>query len=657
MNNNSLFYIWIATLLCFLLDDSVKSALDARYEACAPRNCGTGPNISFPFYVEGGGADYCGLRVFRIACQENKPIFRTARGPYIVNDIWHQNQSFRLVNMDVVGATCVAPKHSFSFDFDRGVSFSFGSSHANIQFFYGCRSKSFDLGVEKCLVPCASSNSTHLSFVALVTNDDDLQTTYRVSMQYCESQVAVPVDLDEYWKANETLQTVNYTKLLTDGFTVLWYGSESDRCVGRKRSGGRCGFQDGGTVCFCPDGPRPVSCSTGTNGTSSEHGNGVLAAAANNSAASVAGVGILLIVILCCLRKNSSFLFWKKQSQTHQNVEAFLKDYGPLQVRRYSYLDIKKMTNSFTEKLGHGGFGEVYKGKLENGCLVAVKILNDSRDDDGEEFINEVATISRTSHVNVVTLLGFCFEGPNRALVYEFMPNGSLEKFIFDESPIEKRCHPLGWEMLYQISLGIARGLEYLHRGCNARILHFDIKPHNILLDADFVPKITDFGLAKIFTRKESLISSIMGPRGTAGYIAPEIFSRSFGGVSHKSDVYSYGMMVLDMVGGRNNVNIKSENTSDIYFPHWIYKRLELNEELGLERIMSEEDQVKVKKMIMVSLWCIQIAPAERPSMSEVIEMLDGSLNSLPIPPKPFLSSPSRSSANASTTFFSFSEI
>ena len=298
------------------------------------------------------------------------------------------------------------------------------------------------------------------------------------------------------------------------------------------------------------------------------------------------------------------------------------------------------MTNSFSEKLGQGGFGDVYKGKLDDGCLVAVKLLNQSKGEDGQDFINEVATISRTSHVNVVRLLGFCFEGPKRALIFEFMPNGSLEKFIFDENAT-KSNHHLNWETHYQISLGIARGLEYLHRGCNTRILHFDIKPHNILLDVDFVPKISDFGLAKICTRNESLVS-MLSPRGTIGYIAPEVYSRSFGGVSYKSDVYSYGMMVLEMVGGRKNINIRVDNTSEIYFPHWIYKRLELDEELGLKRITNEEDRVKVKKMIIASLWCIQTDPSNRPTMSRVIEMLEGSLDSLKVPPKPFLSSPSQ---------------
>ncbi|GMN38613.1 hypothetical protein TIFTF001_007844 [Ficus carica] len=301
------------------------------------------------------------------------------------------------------------------------------------------------------------------------------------------------------------------------------------------------------------------------------------------------------------------------------------------------------MTNSFAVKLGQGGFGVVYKGKLEDGGLVAVKVLNESKGKDGQEFINEVATISKTSHVNVVTLLGFCFEGARRALIYEFMPNGSLEKFIFDENAAES-SHRLNWETHYQISLGIARGLEYLHNGCNTRILHFDIKPHNILLDADFVPKISDFGLAKICTRKESVIS-MLDPRGTVGYIAPEVFSRNFGEVSHKSDVYSYGMMILEMVGGRKNINLRVDNTSEIYFPHWVYKRLELDEELGLKRIRNEEDRVTVRKMIIMSLWCIQTDPSNRPTMSKVIEMLEGSLDSVQVPPKPFLYSPSRSRA------------
>ncbi|PSR91139.1 Leaf rust 10 disease-resistance locus receptor-like protein kinase [Actinidia chinensis var. chinensis] len=314
---------------------------------------------------------------------------------------------------------------------------------------------------------------------------------------------------------------------------------------------------------------------------------------------------------------------------------------------KYSYSDIKKITNSFRDKLGQGGYGFVFKGKLENGSLVAVKVLQGLKGC-GEEFINEVATISRTSHVNVVTLLGYCFEGRHRALIYEFMPNGSLDKFIYVGNSLT--YHQLGWEALYKIAVGIARGLEYLHRGCNTRILHFDIKPHNVLLDEDFCPKISDFGLAKLCPKKESVVS-LLGARGTAGYIAPEVFCRNFGDVSHKSDVYSFGMMVLEMVGGRKNIDAEAERTSEIYFPHWVYKRLELEEELGLHGIMNDEANESARKIVIVGLWCIQTDPLHRPSMSRVVEMLEGSLDSLQIPPKPYLSSPSRSPVADSSNY------
>lgn len=357
---------------------------------------------------------------------------------------------------------------------------------------------------------------------------------------------------------------------------------------------------------------------------------------------------MLLIIVCCFIRKfssNCSIFYWKKNTQDHQNIEAFLKNHGVLAPKRYKYSEVKKMTGSFNDKLGQGGYGSVYKGKLPDGRLVAVKVLKESKRN-GEEFINEVASISRTSHVNIVTLLGFCFEGSKRALIYEFMSKGSLEKYIYEENPL-KADRQLGWETLHHIAIGIARGLEYLHRGCNTRILHFDIKPHNILLDETFCPKISDFGLAKICPRKESIIS-MMGARGTAGYIAPEVFCRNFGGVSHKSDVYSYGMLVLEMVGGRKNICVSVDNTSEIYFPHWIFKRLELGEELGLDGTANAEDNQLVRKMVVVSLWCIQTGPSNRPPMSRVVEMLQGTLDSLPIPPKPYLSSPPRSVASSS---------
>ena len=186
----------------------------------------------------------------------------------------------------------------------------------------------------------------------------------------------------------------------------------------------------------------------------------------------------------------------KTEKENQARVEKFLDDYKALKPTRYSYNDVKRITNQFIEKLGQGAYGIVFKGKFSNEIHVAMKILNSSKGN-GDKFINEVGTIGRIHHVNVVRLVGFCADGFRRALVYEFLSNDSLEKFI---SSVDFN-HFLGWEKLQDIALGIAKGIEYLHQGCDQRILHFDIKPHNILLDQNFNPKISDFGLAKLCAR------------------------------------------------------------------------------------------------------------------------------------------------------------
>nr|XP_043616793.1 LEAF RUST 10 DISEASE-RESISTANCE LOCUS RECEPTOR-LIKE PROTEIN KINASE-like 2.5 isoform X2 [Erigeron canadensis] len=355
---------------------------------------------------------------------------------------------------------------------------------------------------------------------------------------------------------------------------------------------------------------------------------------------------VLLVTLIKCLIKQLKqiimiYWLWLQKRKSNVNVDNFLKNHEFLAPKKYSYSQVKKLTNSFKIKLGQGGFGSVYKGELSNGNLVAVKVLNQLKGNNGEDFINEVASVGRTSHVNIVSLVGFCCDGRHRALIYEFMPNGSLEKFIYGRESSSNI--QIGWEKLHQIAIGIARGLEYLHKGCSTRILHFDIKPHNILLDQDFCPKISDFGLAKLFLEKRSMIS-LSHMRGTPGYIAPELFSINFGRVSQKSDVYSYGMMVLEMVGGRKNIEVDVDHTSEIYFPHWMYKKIEVDEEqLGLHGIVSDEENKMVRKMIIVGLWCIQTNPLNRPTITKVLEMLEDDLASLEIPPKPYLFSPTRS--------------
>jgi serine/threonine protein kinase len=318
--------------------------------------------------------------------------------------------------------------------------------------------------------------------------------------------------------------------------------------------------------------------------------------------------------------------YWKTRI-TVNAVERFLRMQQMLVTTRYAYTDIIAVTGHFREKLGQGGYGSVYKGVLlPGGVPIAVKMLGSSSCN-GEDFISEVATIGKIHHVNVVRLVGFCSEETARALIYEFMPRGSLDRYIFSS---EKS---FSWDKLNEIALGIARGINYLHQGCDMQIVHFDIKPHNILLDSNFIPKVADFGLAKLFPRDNSFVP-LSAMRGTIGYIAPEMVSRSFGAISSKSDVYSFGMLLLEMAGGRRNADPDAGSSSQAYYPSLVYGQL-TGEQVG--EISEDVDMHELeKKLCVVGLWCIQMKPRDRPTMSEVIEMLEGDADALQMPPRPF---------------------
>jgi len=331
--------------------------------------------------------------------------------------------------------------------------------------------------------------------------------------------------------------------------------------------------------------------------------------------------GVLLILVLLIYK------WLRRHFSIYENIENFLLE-SHLKPIRYEYKEIKKMTGGFRVKLGQGGFGAVYKGKLRSGLDVAVKILSKSNDN-GQDFMNEVATIGTIHHVNVVRLIGYCVDGKKHALVYEFMSNGSLDKYIFSK----EESTPLSYEKIYEISLGIAGGISYLHQGCDMQILHFDIKPHNILLDDNFIPKVSDFGLAKLHATIDGVVN-VTAARGTLGYMAPELFYKNMGGVSYKADVYSFGMLLMEMASRRRNSNPKAEHSSQHYFPFWIYDQFQEEKNVDIKDA-SLEDNILAKRMFLVALWCIQLNPDDRPSMNNVIEMLEGTIESIKLPPRP----------------------
>lgn len=321
----------------------------------------------------------------------------------------------------------------------------------------------------------------------------------------------------------------------------------------------------------------------------------------------------------------------RKHLSADDTIEEFLRDQHKLMPIRYSYSQIKKITEGFKLELGKGGFATVFKGKLQSGQVVAVKVLLGKSISNGQDFISEVSTMGRIHHVNVMTLIGFCVEGSKQALVYEFMPNGSLDKVIYSR----ENDLSLSWQKLFEISLGVARGIEYLHRGCEMQILHFDIKPHNILLDHRFRPKVSDFGLAKLYSVDENTVT-LTAARGTIGYIAPELVYKSIGGIFYKADCYSFGMLLMEMVGRRKNLNPQVEQQSQIYFPSWIYDRLETGQYVEDLDDVTNEEKGLIRKMAIVSFWCIQTRPADRPTMSKVLEMLESEDEKHELPPKPF---------------------
>uniref|UniRef100_A0A0D9WJE5 Protein kinase domain-containing protein n=1 Tax=Leersia perrieri TaxID=77586 RepID=A0A0D9WJE5_9ORYZ len=624
MNHNLLFPPLLVILLLSSVPPSVSQS-DAyfRYRNCAPTpyQCGSLKfEVDYPFSANGvDRPDYCSYPGYRFFCTtDSKLMIYMNSTAFQVTDFDYRNKILTVVDQNQPQETCPDRYHNTTIDESR---FMFTDRDQNLTVYVNCSASLSSLPFIYDLASCLSGGKSYYKL------DNSLAPEVLGS---CNSTVVVP--------CNSTMAGLLATEnsslvdVIRGGFTVRWKAGIG-WCSDCQASGGRCGvnstFPVDDHTCYCPDGQAIGSCpSLGRSGPKISRKRTIVI-----GVAVVSGVNFMFLLLMCtlCGKKFYRLLFWRRGPKGTANIESFLQKHEAQHPKRYSYAEVKTMTKSFGHKLGQGGFGTVYMGKMPNDKLIAVKLLKHCKDD-GQEFMNEVASISRTSHVNVVTLLGYCIQGSKRALIYEYMPNGSLERFAFRLNSGTEDS--LSWEKMFDIAVGIARGLAYLHRGCNTRIVHFDIKPHNILLDQDFCPKISDFGLAKLCKQKDSIIS-IDGARGTIGYIAPEVFSKQFGEASSKSDVYSYGMMILEMVGARKNISASAEVSSK-YFPQWIYEHLE--EYCTSASEIRVDDSVLVKKMIIVGLWCIQLLPNNRPSMTRVVEMLQSCADDLQIPPQSFWS-------------------
>ncbi|OAP11150.1 hypothetical protein AXX17_AT2G08930 [Arabidopsis thaliana] len=293
------------------------------------------------------------------------------------------------------------------------------------------------------------------------------------------------------------------------------------------------------------------------------------------------------------------------------------------QLKRFTLRELLVATDNFSNKnvLGRGGFGKVYKGRLADGTLVAVKRLKEERTKGGElQFQTEVEMISMAVHRNLLRLRGFCMTPTERLLVYPYMANGSVASCL-RERPEGNPA--LDWPKRKHIALGSARGLAYLHDHCDQKIIHRDVKAANILLDEEFEAVVGDFGLAKLMNYNDSHVTTAV--RGTIGHIAPEYLST--GKSSEKTDVFGYGVMLLELITGQKAFDLaRLANDDDIMLLDWVKEVLK---EKKLESLVDAELEGKyveteVEQLIQMALLCTQSSAMERPKMSEVVRMLEG---------------------------------
>ncbi|XP_071704355.1 G-type lectin S-receptor-like serine/threonine-protein kinase SD2-5 [Rutidosis leptorrhynchoides] len=324
-----------------------------------------------------------------------------------------------------------------------------------------------------------------------------------------------------------------------------------------------------------------------------------------------------VIISLMCIgvrwhKKRKNALIEDETSEENK----FLDSISGMPVR-FSFKDLQQATNNFSKKLGQGGFGSVYEGVLKDGSKIAVKQL-EGIGQGKKEFRAEVSSIGSIHHHHLVRLKGFCVDGLHRLLVYEYMANGSLDRWIFKKDKTELS---LDWDTRYKIVVGTAKGLAYLHEECDVKIVHCDIKPENVLLDEHFRAKVSDFGLAKLMTREQSHVFTTM--RGTRGYLAPEWITRR--AISEKSDVYSFGMVLLEIIGGRKNYDM-SMISEEFNFPTYALKMMEEGKILQIfdQEMKIDEKDERMSVVIQVALWCIKDDMNLRPSMSKVVQMLEG---------------------------------
>ncbi|XP_031498249.1 cysteine-rich receptor-like protein kinase 10 [Nymphaea colorata] len=334
---------------------------------------------------------------------------------------------------------------------------------------------------------------------------------------------------------------------------------------------------------------------------------------------------VLFLCVICALflkRKMKSRKKPQNGEDELQSVEALLFDLDSIRIATDNF--------SLQNKLGEGGFGPVYKGKLPGGEIIAVKRLSKYSSQGAAEFKNEVQLVAKLQHRNLVRLHGCCLQGEEKILIYEYVPNTSLDKFLFGNSA---RSEKLDWGTRFKIIMGIAKGLMYLHEDSWLKVIHRDLKASNILLDQDMNPKISDFGMAKLFGMDQTQ-GDASRIAGTFGYMSPEYAMQ--GRFSTRSDVFSFGILLLEIVSGKRNASFfQSELDLDLVGYTWRLWNEDRALELVEEKIAGSCQTSEALRCIHVGLLCVQEEAEDRPTMSQVVFMLGNTSISIPSPLDP----------------------
>ncbi|KAG9131270.1 hypothetical protein Leryth_006115 [Lithospermum erythrorhizon] len=570
------FLIMFMFLINLAFNDSISD--EVNLGPCLSGNCSDGLIISYPFWIQGMQESTCGLPGFNITCDHKKPILKLSGDDYVVKDIVYANKSIWLAKVEALDDqnNCPLPMHNFSIE---GSPFNYGPETDDLYFFLNCsrpyRSVTFS-------VDCAS-NATHYAFADF---HPEVVEHNNYSLASCLPPVKAPV-LTESLKI---LLNMTYREILKKGFVLQWDGN-SDKCSSCQKRGNRLNWRLKVGIAF---------------------GAAILGAAA-----------MCMIVHFCQhmhkTHKTASLMgakdiFTNSTAAEVENAETGIY-YG---VYVFNYDELKEATNKFdaSNALGDGGFSTVYKGKLKDGRVVAIKRLYENNYKRVELFMNEIEILTRLHHQNLVTLYGCTsYRCQELLLVYEYISNGTVADHLHGE---QARPGSLSWTTRLDIAIETASALTYLHA---IDVIHRDVKTNNILLDEYFRVKVADFGLSRLFPSNATHVST--APQGTPGYVDPE-YQQCYH-LTDRSDVYSFGVVLFELISSKPAVDI-TRDRSEITLANMAISKIQKNvlDEL-VDPCLEYQSDLKVKEMITevaeLAYRCLQ-GSEMRPSMAEILEDL-----------------------------------